>query len=80
MDVPFDELVPFYRLFPYRSAPPPPPPPFLSPGPPSVDPLPPQGPAPSGVSQVDPLPGTMLVEVAGDSGAAQGTAAGVWGC
>ncbi|CAI7735470.1 unnamed protein product [Closterium sp. NIES-54] len=76
MDVPFDELVPFYRLFPYRSAPPPPPPPFLSPGPPSVDPLPPQGPAPSGVSQVDPLPGTMLVEVAGDSGAAQGTASG----
>ncbi|CAI7794978.1 unnamed protein product [Closterium sp. NIES-53] len=28
-DVTFDELVPFYRLFPYRSAPPPPPPLFL---------------------------------------------------
>ncbi|CAI7770490.1 unnamed protein product, partial [Closterium sp. NIES-54] len=33
-----------------------------------------QGPAHSGVSQVDPLPGTVPVEVAGDSGAAQGTA------
>ncbi|CAI5533851.1 unnamed protein product [Closterium sp. Naga37s-1] len=51
-DVTFDESVPFYRLFPYRSAPPPPPPLFLAPGPPPVDPLPPQGPAPSGVSQV----------------------------
>ncbi|CAI7926397.1 unnamed protein product [Closterium sp. NIES-54] len=42
-DVTFDESVPFYRLFPYRSAPPPPPPLFLAPGPPPVDPLPPQG-------------------------------------
>ncbi|CAI7795742.1 unnamed protein product, partial [Closterium sp. NIES-53] len=50
-DVTFDESVPFYHLFPYRSAPPPPPPLFLAPGPPPVDPLPPQGPAPSGVSQ-----------------------------
>ncbi|CAI7888885.1 unnamed protein product, partial [Closterium sp. NIES-53] len=50
-DVTFDKPVPFYRLFPYRSAPPPPPPLFLAPGPPPVDPLPPQGPAPSGVSQ-----------------------------
>ncbi|CAI7857771.1 unnamed protein product [Closterium sp. NIES-54] len=41
-DVTFDEVVPFYRLFPYRSTPPPPPPLFLAPGPPSVDPLPPQ--------------------------------------
>ncbi|CAI7733388.1 unnamed protein product [Closterium sp. NIES-54] len=39
-----------------------------------TNPLPPQGPATSGVSQVDPLPGTMPVEVAGDSGAARGTA------
>ncbi|CAI7831132.1 unnamed protein product [Closterium sp. NIES-54] len=31
-DVMFDESVPFYRLFPYRSAPPPPPPLFLAPG------------------------------------------------
>ncbi|CAI7926741.1 unnamed protein product, partial [Closterium sp. NIES-53] len=41
-DVTFDESVPFYRLFPYRSAPSPPPPLFLAPGPPPVDPLPPQ--------------------------------------
>ncbi|CAI7884135.1 unnamed protein product [Closterium sp. NIES-53] len=33
-DVTFDESVPFYRLFPYRSAPPPPPPLFLAPAPP----------------------------------------------
>ncbi|CAI7895888.1 unnamed protein product [Closterium sp. NIES-54] len=35
-DVTFDESVPFYRLFPYRSAPPPPPPLFLAPDPPPV--------------------------------------------
>ncbi|CAI7905435.1 unnamed protein product [Closterium sp. NIES-54] len=75
-DVTFDESVPFHRLFPYRSAPPPPPPLFLAPGPPSVDPLPPQGPAPSGVSQVDPLPGPAPVQVAVDSGAGRGTASG----
>ncbi|CAI7752162.1 unnamed protein product [Closterium sp. NIES-53] len=75
-DVTFDESVPFYHLFPYRSAPPPPRPLFLTPGPPPVDPLQPQGPAPSGVSQVDPLPGTVPVEVAGDSGATQGAASG----
>ncbi|CAI7884567.1 unnamed protein product [Closterium sp. NIES-53] len=51
-DVTFDESVPFYRLFPYRSAPPPPLPLFLAPGPPPIGPLPPQCPAPSGVSQV----------------------------
>ncbi|CAI7903072.1 unnamed protein product [Closterium sp. NIES-54] len=75
-DVTFDESFPFYRLFPYRSAPLPPPPLFLAPGPPLVDPLPPQGPAPSGVSQVDPLPGTVPVEVAVDSGAARGAVSG----
>ncbi|CAI7921651.1 unnamed protein product [Closterium sp. NIES-54] len=75
-DVTFDESVPFYRLFPYRSAPPPPPPLFLAPGPPPVDPLPPQGPAFSGVSRVDPLPGPALVQVAVDSGAARGAASG----
>ncbi|CAI7781166.1 unnamed protein product, partial [Closterium sp. NIES-53] len=32
-EVTFDELVPFYRIFPYRSAPPPPPPLFLAPDP-----------------------------------------------
>ncbi|CAI7815002.1 unnamed protein product [Closterium sp. NIES-54] len=70
-DVMFDESVPFYCLFLHRSAPPPPPPLFLAPGPPPIDPLPPQGPAPLGVSQVDPLPGTAPVEVAVGSGAAQ---------
>ncbi|CAI7883352.1 unnamed protein product [Closterium sp. NIES-53] len=50
-DVTFDESVPYYRLFPYRTASLPPPPLFLAPGPPPIDPLPPQGPAPSGVSQ-----------------------------
>ncbi|CAI7930323.1 unnamed protein product [Closterium sp. NIES-54] len=49
-DVTFDETVPYYRLFPYRTASLPPPPLFLAPGPPPVDPLPPQGPAPSGAT------------------------------
>ncbi|CAI7889148.1 unnamed protein product [Closterium sp. NIES-53] len=62
-------VVPYYRLFPYRTAPLPPPPLFLAPGPPPVDPLPPQGPAPSGVSQVDAV---EPVEVAVDSGATTG--------
>ncbi|CAI7850034.1 unnamed protein product, partial [Closterium sp. NIES-53] len=75
-DVTFDMSIPYYCLFPYRSAPPPPPSLFLAPGPPPVDPLPPQGPAPSGVSQVDPLPGTVPAEVAVGSGAAQGAACG----
>ncbi|CAI7913689.1 unnamed protein product [Closterium sp. NIES-53] len=75
-DVTFDESVPFYRLFPYRSAPPPPPLLFLAPGPPPVDPLPPQVPAPSGVSKADPLPGTAPVQVAVDSGAARGAESG----
>ncbi|CAI7793794.1 unnamed protein product, partial [Closterium sp. NIES-53] len=72
-DVTFDESVPFYRLFPYRSAPLPPPPLFLTPGAPSVDPLPPQGPAPSGVSQVDAV---EPVEVAVDSGPERGAETG----
>ncbi|CAI7917576.1 unnamed protein product [Closterium sp. NIES-54] len=76
-DITFDESVPFYRLFPYRSAPPLPPLLFLAPGPPPVVPLPPQGPSPSGVSQVDPLPGTAPVEVVVGSGAARGAACGV---
>ncbi|CAI7773907.1 unnamed protein product [Closterium sp. NIES-54] len=59
-DVTFDESVPFFRLFPYRSAPPPPPPLFLAPGPPPVDPLP--GPAP--------------VQIAVNSGVARGAASG----
>ncbi|CAI7808038.1 unnamed protein product [Closterium sp. NIES-54] len=73
-DVTFDESVPFYRLFPCRTAPLRSPPLFLAPGPPPVDPLPPQGPTPSGVSQVDPLPETVPVEFDVDSGAARGTA------
>ncbi|CAI7874521.1 unnamed protein product [Closterium sp. NIES-53] len=44
--------------------------------PPSVDPLPPQGPAHSGVSQVDPLLGIVPVEVAIAAGAARGAASG----
>ncbi|CAI7886546.1 unnamed protein product [Closterium sp. NIES-54] len=68
-DVTFDESVPYYCLFPYRTAPLPPPPLFLAPGPPPVDPLPPQGPAPSGVSQVDAV---EPVKVAVYSGAATG--------
>ncbi|CAI7806645.1 unnamed protein product, partial [Closterium sp. NIES-53] len=75
-DVTFDESVPFYCLLPYRSAPPSPPPLFLAPDPPPVDPHPPQGPTPSGVSQVDPLPGTATVQVAVVSGAARGAASG----
>ncbi|CAI7771847.1 unnamed protein product [Closterium sp. NIES-53] len=71
-----DESAPFYRLFPYRTAPLPPLPLFLAPGPPPVDPLLSQGLAPSGVSQVDPPPLAEPVEVTIDSGAAAGGAAG----
>ncbi|CAI7916098.1 unnamed protein product, partial [Closterium sp. NIES-54] len=68
-DVTFDESVSYYRLFPYRTTSLPPPALFLAPGTPPVDPLPPQGPAPSGVSQVD---RAEPVEAAVDSGAARG--------
>ncbi|CAI7872440.1 unnamed protein product [Closterium sp. NIES-53] len=70
-DITFDESVPYYRLFPYRTAPLPPPPLFLVPGPPPVDPLPPQGPTPSGVFQVDAF---EPVKVAFDSDAGSGGA------
>ncbi|CAI7730954.1 unnamed protein product, partial [Closterium sp. NIES-54] len=70
------DSIPFYHLFPYRIAPLPLPPLFLTPGPPSAEPLPPQGPAPSGVSQIDPLPLAEPIEVTVDSGAARGTASG----
>ncbi|CAI7749493.1 unnamed protein product [Closterium sp. NIES-54] len=63
-DVTFDESVSYYRLFPYRTASLTPPPLFLASGT-----TPPQGPAPSGVSQVDPA---EPVKVAVDSGAARG--------
>ncbi|CAI6008485.1 unnamed protein product [Closterium sp. NIES-65] len=72
-DVTFDKSVPYYRLFPYRTPSLPPPLLFLVPGPPPVVPLPPQGPAPSGVSQVDAV---EPVEVTGDSGAAAGAEPG----
>ncbi|CAI7925631.1 unnamed protein product, partial [Closterium sp. NIES-53] len=68
-DVTFDESVSYYRLFTYRTAPLPPPTIFLAPGAPPKDPLPPQGPAPSGVSHVDPV---EPVKVAVGSGAARG--------
>ncbi|CAI5994257.1 unnamed protein product [Closterium sp. NIES-64] len=51
-DVTFDESVPYYCLFPFGTALLPPPPLFLAPGPPPVDPLPPQCPAPFCVSQL----------------------------
>ncbi|CAI7843662.1 unnamed protein product [Closterium sp. NIES-54] len=76
-DVMFDKSFPFYRLFPYCSDPPPTSLLFLAPAPPPIDPLPPQGPAPSGVSQIDPDPGTVPVEVAVGSGAARGASSGV---
>ncbi|CAI5960489.1 unnamed protein product [Closterium sp. NIES-64] len=72
-DVTFDESVPYYHLFPYRTPSLPPPTLFLVTRPPRVDPLPPQGPAPSGVSQVDAV---EPVEVTGDSGAAEGAEPG----
>ncbi|CAI7885556.1 unnamed protein product [Closterium sp. NIES-53] len=75
-DVMFDESLPFCHLFPYCSTPLPTPSLFLAPAPPPVDPLPPQGPAPSGVSQVDPLPRNVPLEVAVDSGGVRGTTSG----
>ncbi|CAI7894516.1 unnamed protein product [Closterium sp. NIES-53] len=77
-DVMFDESVPFYHLFPYLIVPLPLLPLFLAPGPPPVDPLPPQGRAPSCVSHVDPLPLAEPVEVAVESGATRGAGSG--GC
>ncbi|CAI7840487.1 unnamed protein product [Closterium sp. NIES-53] len=75
-DVTFDESVPFNRLFPYCFAPPPPPPLFLAPGPPPVDPLPPQGPAPSSVSQTGGAePGDVAPGGAEPGGAEPGGAA-----
>ncbi|CAI7790735.1 unnamed protein product [Closterium sp. NIES-53] len=78
-DITFDESVPFYRLFPYRSAPPPPPLLFLAPGPPPVVPLPPQGPAPSGAAcgvaaSRGAEPGGAESEGAGSGGAKPGGA------
>ncbi|CAI7807169.1 unnamed protein product, partial [Closterium sp. NIES-54] len=65
-DVTFDESVPFYRLFPYRSAPSPPPPLFLAPGPPPVTVV--SGAAP-GVASGGAEPGGAGSEGAGSGGA-----------
>ncbi|CAI7894441.1 unnamed protein product [Closterium sp. NIES-54] len=71
-DVTFDESVSFLPSLPLPHCPSSPPPPlFLTLGPPLVDPFPPQGPAPSGVSQVDPIPLAQSVEVTVESGAAE---------
>ncbi|CAI7782878.1 unnamed protein product [Closterium sp. NIES-54] len=72
-DFTFDESVCFYQLYPHALHPLPPPPLFLEPVPPPVDPLPPQGPAPSSVSQVDPPPLVEPLEISPDSaGLAEG--------
>ncbi|CAI7802855.1 unnamed protein product, partial [Closterium sp. NIES-53] len=72
-DVNFDEPVCYYRLHPHASHPVPLAPLFLVPVSPPVDPLPPQGPAPSGVSQVDLPPLVEPSEVSSDSsGPAEG--------
>ncbi|CAI7832528.1 unnamed protein product [Closterium sp. NIES-54] len=73
-DVTFHEFLPFYRLFPYPSAPSPPPATLPCSRSPSGKPPPPQGRAPSGVSRVDPFPGTAPVEIAVRSGAASRSA------
>ncbi|CAI7853239.1 unnamed protein product [Closterium sp. NIES-54] len=72
-DVTFDESVPFYRLFPYLSAPSPPPPLFLAPGPPPADPLPPQGAAP-GAASGGAVSGVAEPGGAGSEGAGSGGA------
>ncbi|CAI7871462.1 unnamed protein product [Closterium sp. NIES-53] len=69
-DVTFDESVCYYRLLPHVSSPVPPPPLFLVPGYPPVDPHPLSRLAPSGVSQVTPLPLVEPLEVS--SGPAEG--------
>ncbi|CAI7877185.1 unnamed protein product [Closterium sp. NIES-53] len=66
-DVTFDEFVCFYRLHPHASHPVPLAPPFLVPVIYPVDPLPPQGPDPLGVSQVDPPTLVEPLEISSDS-------------
>ncbi|CAI7878459.1 unnamed protein product [Closterium sp. NIES-54] len=66
-DVTFDESVRFYRLHPHRGSPVPLPPLSVVVEPPSIAPLPPPGPAPSGVSQVDPPPLVEHLEVSSDT-------------
>ncbi|CAI7842010.1 unnamed protein product [Closterium sp. NIES-53] len=72
-DVTFHESVCFYRLQKHESHPVPLAPLFLVPVPPQVDPLSTQGPAPSGVSQVDPPPLVEPLVISSDtSGIAEG--------
>ncbi|CAI7781371.1 unnamed protein product [Closterium sp. NIES-53] len=72
-DVTFDKSVCFYHLHPHRSSLIPLPPLTLVEDPPPVAPLPPHGPAPLGVSQVDPPPLVEPLEVSSDtSGPAEG--------
>ncbi|CAI7847386.1 unnamed protein product [Closterium sp. NIES-53] len=66
-DVTFVESICFYRLHRHASHPVPLAPLFLVPDPPPIEPLPPQGPAPSGVSQVDPPPLVEPLEISSDS-------------
>ncbi|CAI7749532.1 unnamed protein product [Closterium sp. NIES-54] len=72
-DVTSDKSVCYYRLHPHASHPVPLAPLFLVPVPPPVDPLPPHGPSPSGVSHVDPPPLVEPLEISSDSsGPAEG--------
>ncbi|CAI7810951.1 unnamed protein product [Closterium sp. NIES-53] len=72
-DVTFNESVYYYRLHPHVSHPVPLAPLFFVPVPPHVDPLPPHGPAPSCVSQVDSPPLVEPLEISYDSsGPAEG--------
>ncbi|CAI7856379.1 unnamed protein product [Closterium sp. NIES-53] len=72
-DVTFDESVCYYRLHPHASHPVPLAPLFLVSVPLPVEPLPPQGPSPSGVCQVDPPPLVEPLEISSDSsGPAEG--------
>ncbi|CAI5971889.1 unnamed protein product [Closterium sp. NIES-65] len=72
-DVTFDESVPYYRLFPYRTPSLPPPPPLLGTRSPPSSPPPPSGSCPFRCVSVDAV---EPVEVTGDSGAAAGAEPG----
>ncbi|CAI7889687.1 unnamed protein product [Closterium sp. NIES-54] len=73
-DATFDESVPFYRLFPYRSAPPPPPLLFLAPGPPpaAIDSGAARSAAPGGAASGGAEPGGEESEGAKTGGAERG--------
>ncbi|CAI7798060.1 unnamed protein product [Closterium sp. NIES-54] len=87
-DVTFDESVPFYRLFPYRTAPLPPPPLFLTPGAPPVDAVEPvevavdsgpeRGTEPGGTGTGGAAPGGVVTGGAVPAGAEPGGAV-TWG-